>query len=287
MTSIASVSQTELTQRRQKLRRQRRMKSFQAVWRSLFIAGLAGGLVWVTTLPAWVILKPDQIEIEGNKILSKQAIQSLLSLSYPQYLLRLQPEVIAEKLKLQPAIEQATVTRQLFPPSLTVQVKERHPVAIAVLARTSSPGKTPPRAGSPSQPLSVGLLDENGVWMPLESYAGLKPTLPLPTLKIIGYRDEYRPYWSELYHTISRSPVKVFEINWQQPANLILHTEQGMVHFGSYSSRFAYQLAVLDRMRDLPAHLSTSQIAYIDLKNPDSPAIQMKKVNAPVTTNNP
>ena len=287
MTSIASVSQTELTQRRQKLRRQRRMKSFQAVWRSLFIAGLAGGLVWVTTLPAWVILKPDQIEIEGNKILSKQAIQSLLSLSYPQYLLRLQPEVIAEKLELQPAIEQATVTRQLFPPSLTVQVKERHPVAIALLARTSSPTKTTPRAGSPPQPLSAGLLDEDGVWMPLESYAGLKPTIPLPTLKIIGYRDEYRPYWSALYHAVSRSPVKVFEINWQQPANLILRTEQGMVHFGSFSSRFAYQLAVLDRMRDLPAHLSTSQIAYIDLKNPDSPAIQMKKVTAPVTTNNP
>ncbi|MBD1943809.1 FtsQ-type POTRA domain-containing protein [Coleofasciculus sp. FACHB-712] len=281
MTSIASVSQTELSQRRQKLRRQRRIKSFQAMWRAIFVAGLAGSLVWVTTLPAWVIRKPDQIAIEGNKTLSIQAIRSLLPLSYPQYLLRLQPQIIADKLELQPAIKEATVTRQMLPPGLTVQVTERQPVAIALRtrhAKSSTSSQTSSNSKTRSQPV-LGLLDEQGVWMPLESYTELERTIPLPTLKIIGYRDEYRPYWSALYQAVSRSPVKVFEIDWQNPANLILKTEQGWVHCGAYTSRFAYQLTVLDRMRDLPAHFSTSEIAYIDLKNPESPAIQMKKGN--------
>lgn len=286
MTSIASVSQTELSQRRQKLRRQRRIKSFQAMWRAIFVAGLAGSLVWVTTLPAWVIRKPDQIAIEGNKTLSIQAIRSLLPLSYPQYLLRLQPQIIADKLELQPAIKEATVTRQMLPPGLTVQVTERQPVAIALRTRTRqtpASSQTASNRKTRSQP-GLGLLDEQGVWMPLESYTELERTIPLPTLKIIGYRDEYRPYWSALYQAVSRSPVKVFEIDWQNPANLILKTEQGWVHCGAYTSRFAYQLTVLDRMRDLPAHFSTSEIAYIDLKNPDSPAIQLKKDNTPKKT---
>jgi cell division protein FtsQ len=96
---------------------------------------------------------------------------------------------------------------------------------------------------------------------------------------VIGSRDQYRPYWSEVYQAVSHSPVKVFEIDWQNPANLILKTELGNVHFGPYSSRFTEQLGVLDRMRELPTHISPSKIAYIDLKNPDFPAIQMIKGN--------
>ncbi|MEQ8957911.1 MAG: cell division protein FtsQ/DivIB, partial [Coleofasciculus sp. C2-GNP5-27] len=48
------------------------------------------------------------------------------------------------------------------------------------------------------------------------------------------------------------------------------------VHLGPDSSQLAEQLAVLDRMRQLPTQLQPSQIAYIDLKNPDRPVIQMK-----------
>lgn len=276
MTSIASVSQTELSQRRQKLRRQRRVKSFQAIWRTLAVTGLAGGLFWVTTLPAWVIRKPEQIVIEGNRLLSSQAIRAQLPLSYPQYLLRLQPQVIAQKLELEAPIADATVTRQLLPPSLTISVKERLPVAIA-----QSPA-------SADRKKSSGLIDAQGVWMPLESYTASQVAPDsLPSLKVIGMSDQYRLYWPELYRAVSHSPVKVAEIDWQDPANLILKTEQGIVHFGPYGSRFAYQLRVLDQMRELPAHLNANQIAYIDLKNPDSPAIQMVKPKEPTKKETP
>ena len=45
MESIASVSQAQLTTRRKKLRHERRIKSVQAIWRSLFVSGMATGLV--------------------------------------------------------------------------------------------------------------------------------------------------------------------------------------------------------------------------------------------------
>lgn len=277
MANIASVSQNELTSRRKKLRRARRIKSFQSLWRTLFVGGMATGLVWAITLPDWVIRSPRQIVIEGNHLLSAKVIRSLLPLSYPQSILQVQPQAIAKSLETSGPIAQATVSRQLLPPGLTIQVKERKPVAIAILPTNSKTSSNPPD----------GLVDEQGIWMPKSSYSELEQNFELPTLKVIGQNEQYRPYWSEVYQALSRSAVQVFEINWQNPSNLILKTDLGNVHLGPYSSRFSEQLGILDRMRELPTHLSPSKIAYIDLKNPDFPAIQMTKGNEPArpTTN--
>jgi len=272
MANIASVSQTELTTRRKKLRRTRRIKSFQALWRSLLVGGMATSLVWAITRPDWVIRQPEQIVIEGNHFLSSKAIRALLPLSYPQSLLQLQPQAIAKSLESQAPIAKATVSRQLLPPGLTIQVEERKPVAIAQPPATQN-------ATASNSTSSAGLLDEQGVWMPKSSYGNLEENLELPRLKVIGSNAQYRPYWSEVYQAVNHSTVKVFEIDWQDPANLILKTELGNVHFGPYSSRFTEQLAILDRMRELPTHISPSKIAYIDLKNPDFPAIQMTQGN--------
>ncbi len=270
MANIASVSQTELTSRRKKLRRARRIKSFQSIWRTLFVGGMATSLVWAITLPDWVIRQPEQIVIEGNHFLSAKAIRSLLPLSYPQSILLLQPQAIAKSLESQGPIAKATVSRQLLPPGLTIQVKERKPVAIA---------QPPTNQNAKTNPTAAGLLDEQGVWMPKSSYTQLEQNLELPTLKVIGQNEQYRPYWSEVYQAVNHSAVKVFEIDLQDPGNLILKTELGNVHFGPYGSRFVEQLGILDRMRELPTHINPRKIAYIDLKNPDFPAIQMTKGN--------
>ena len=293
MTSITSVSRSELTQRRRMLRRHRYLKVFQAVWQTLAVSGLLGGLVWATTRPNWVLSESNQIVIEGNQRLSKQTIQSLLPLSYPQSLLRIKPEAIAQSLEAQPPIAEATVNRQLFPPGITVQVKERVPVALALgggfspIALTKFPIVNPPSTSFSNSRGAVGLLDQNGVWIPIQSYGSLSSTLKLPNLKVVGLPEQYRPYWSQLYQAVSHSPIKVFEIDCQDPANLILKTELGSVHLGSYSSRLAEQLNILAQMRQLPSQLSASQIAYIDLKNPAAPSVQINQAKESVNFDTP
>ncbi|WP_017721206.1 cell division protein FtsQ/DivIB [Kamptonema formosum] len=268
MDSIASVSQSELGLRRKQLQRARRLRLLQVGWQTVSAGCLAWGLVWVTGRPAWVIHQPEQVVIEGNELLSARTIRSLLPVSYPQSLLRLQPEVMAKQLESQAPIAKATVSRHLFPAGLTVTVKERYPVALTV------PAAAGPEA-APSNPSHQGVLDENGWWVPLKSYTSLEASLQLPALKVIGNPDQYRHEWPPLYEAVSRSPVKVSQIDWQDRANLVLKTELGTVHLGPYSSKFVEQLKVLDRMRQLPKHPRYSQIAYIDLKNPASPAVKI------------
>lgn len=276
MSSIDSVSQSELTKRRRILRTERRIKMFQAIWRTLAVSSLAGSLIWATTRPIWVLRESDQVIIEGNQLLSKQVIKSFLPLSYPQSLLRIQPEVIAHSLESQPTIADAIVTRQLFPPGITVQVKERIPVALALTKTT--------KGTTPTSKVLMGLLDETGVLIPIQSYAS-PHRLKLPKLEVIGPLEQYRPYWTQLYQLVSRSPVQVIEIDCQDPANIILKTELGIVHLGSYSPQLATQLKVLDQMRRLSAQVNSSQIDYIDLKNPETPSVQMNQVKQLVKPN--
>lgn len=277
MTGIVSVSLAELTHRRSSLRRRRRRQLIHGIWRTLTVSSLAGGLCWGASQPAWVLRNPQQITIEGNHLLSDDAIRSLLAVTYPQSLLRIEPQGMAQKLAAPKSlIAKATVTRQLFPPSLTIKVQERQPVAIAIRPRpplVNQPAET--GKSTPSQPLFLGLIDENGTLIPPASYQPLKATIPPISLKVIGFQQQLPSYWPQLYQAVHSSSVKVFEINCQDQGNLILKTELGIVHLGAYSSKLPEQLNVLDRLRQLPAYLKNNQIAYIDLKNPESPAIQM------------
>ena len=265
MNNFASVSPGELTQRRSVLRRNRRIKQIKSIWRTLAISGLLGGLVWGATQPVWVVRESRQINVMGNQLLTTPAIQSLLKISYPQTLLEIKPEALAQQLEAQPTISDAKVTRSLFPPSLTVQVTERIPVAVA-LTKNSTPG----------------LIAADGVWIPQQSYAAPSSTsFKMPKLKVSGQIEKYQQHWSQLYQAVNSLEVKVSEIDWQNSDNLILKTELGVIHLGAYSSKLSDQLRRLEEMRRLPTKVNPQDVAYIDLTNPANPFVQMTSESLP------
>jgi cell division protein FtsQ len=233
--------------------------------------------------PIWVIQSSGQVTVEGNEVLSDETVRSLLPITYPQSILKIQPQAIANHLEAQAPIAEATVIRRLLPPGLVVQIQERHPVAVLIRQEASSSPNTPPlRGGSVDQPAygtstQVGLIDEKGFWMPLDDYIALNENLEIPSLKVVGMREQDRLEWSQLYHDLLQSPVQVFEIDWRNPTNLVLDTELGTVYLGAYSSQFLAQLRVLDQMRNLPNVLQSNDIEYIDLTHPEEPFIQTRQ----------
>lgn len=285
--NFTSPSQVDLIQRRQRLRRQRRVRLFQTTWRGLTVAALAGGLVWVTTLPIWLIRKPEQIKVEGNRLIPSQTLRSIVPIRYPQSILQLQPEAIAKELKAKAPISEVVVNRQLFPPSLTVRVVERYPVAIVLTHSSDTQLLSQNSINSKETAAKIGLLDENGMRLPLENYTSIQQSIKLPSLKVIGNPEYYRRNWSSLYREISRSPIKITEIDFQNPANLVLRTELGTIHLGPYGMQFPEQIKTLDRMRKLPNQVRLDQIAYIDLRNPNSPFIQTSGLKGSVKPDNP
>lgn len=265
---MSSLTSINLKNRRQELQNQRRLKYCRALWRSLIACSLATGLFWAIALPEWAIEQETQIEIEGNQFLSEAEIRSLLSFSYPQPILQLQTQRLIQRLKATAPVDEAAVTRQLFPPKLTIKVRERPPVAMVLAPEASQPGK--------NRLLEVGFLDEQGIFVPRDFYTQVD-NLQLPALKVLGFSEQYRPYWPELYQLISHSSIKIEAVNWQNPSNLVLETELGTVRLGANPSLLPEQLAVLSRLQPLPAPLNKNQIVVIDLTNPYSPEIQLSE----------
>ena len=266
---IVSVSSHHLKDRRQNLKNRRRKKSWLAVSRTLVIASLAGGLIWLVRQPNWVIHSSSQVEVEGNEFLATDEIRQLIPLSYPQPLLKLNSVELIEALKVKAPIASATISRELLPPKLTLRVKERPPVARAF---TLKKGISPQSLRIEE----IGFLDEKGILVPKNFYRNPNQSFSPPSLKIIGFGTENRAYWESLYRQINNQPIKVNEIDWRDTTNLILKTELGAVHFGAYTSRFPEQLVTLAKMGKLPSKVNPKQILHIDLKSLSSPAIQLK-----------
>ncbi len=266
-------SRETLAERRRSLRRQRGWKVLRTIWRTLVVSTIAGGLLWSLTLRFWVLSAPNQVQIEGTKLLSPDTIRDLLALNYPLSLLQVEPQKLVRVLESSAPIAHAAVTRDVVPPRLLVQVQERQPVAQASLAPNaqSSPSQPTP---SPQQEV-WGLLDERGFWIPLEQFTNLQSEEKLPKLKVLGMRPQVRESWTSLYQKIHRSPIAITEVDWRDPNNLILQTELGTVHFGLYGSNFEHQLQSLDRLRNLPEHPQFKKMDYIDLRDPESPYLHV------------
>lgn len=266
MSDVPSVSRDQLQARRNTLRRRRRLSLGQSLWRWLAMAGLTGAVFWGATRPIWLIQSPRQIQVSGNERLSDEALQALVPLDYPQSLLQVEPEEVAQQLRQRAPLVEAKVSRQILPPRLKVQVRERVPVAVVL-----------PAGGSEdSAYLQAGLIDAQGAWMPKSSF-GLQADADanLPTLRLRGLQSQYQRYWPQIYSTIRTSPVAVQELDWHDPSNLVLHTDLGIVYLGAYSPDLDRQLATLDKMRHLSEQVDAAQVSHIDLTNPDRPALAL------------
>ncbi|MDY6901900.1 MAG: FtsQ-type POTRA domain-containing protein [Cyanobacteriota bacterium] len=260
MPEILSVSSTDLEVRREKLRRHRKIQIIGAIWRTFALTGLAGGLLWFLIQPIWVLRSKKDITVSGNQLLSDEVVQSKMQLSYPKSLWRVEPSRLSASLKQQPAITQASVTRRLFPPGLKVKVSEIIPVAA-----TQTPVKS--NGDSTKQKVTKGLLDINGAWISLENLKSIKAD-KIPSLKFIGEVSSCRHFWKQLYQALSKSSVKVMQVDCQNPNNIILKTELGLVHIGNPTSKLSEKIKLLAKIRRLPLQVNMNEIKFIDLTNP-------------------
>jgi cell division protein FtsQ len=268
MAGIAPTTRAELTQRRKLLRRQRRAQRWQSLARFIVVASLAALALWALRQPVWVIRDANQLRVEGNQYLSVQTIRNLVPIHYPQSIFHTQPEAIVVELKRKAPLSYVQVDRQLFPPELIVHVREQTPVA-AVHSKSQKGGQPTPQPDA--------LLDVQGNIIPIESYQSLEQGIQLPQLRVLGDPKEYHQYWAALYPGIQQSTVPIQQIDWRESSNLILTTDLGVIHLGLYRPPvFAQQLRALSGLKGLTKTVPASQIDYIDLRNPNAPALQKK-----------
>jgi cell division protein FtsQ len=265
-----------LMHRRQVLR-QRRMGHFAlGFWRVAVTAGLLSGLVFLIQQPYWQLTRADQINIEGNEILTDEQIRQSLPLQLPLSLWQIQVEKLEKQMlqkeaallntvpskgrgiQLDPSpFQSVLVERHLFPPRLTIHVKERKPIARSLVQ------------GIP------GFVDAEGIWLPLAPYPSL--TKKLPSLVIVGWEYHSPQDWAYLLTIVQASGIPIQEINWQSRNALQLVTPIGRAHLGVLSHLLPDQLKALAQLQDLKKYCKCDpkDIDYIDLSSPKVPTLQL------------
>jgi cell division protein FtsQ len=259
-----SFTNEELRDRRRQLRQERRIRTLKVAWQVLLLGGMVGGVVWGITRPDWTISKPQQVSIVGNQSLTENTVRNMLGLRYPTSLLQIEPQALNAKLLAQGSVVRATVHRELLPPRLHIQIRDRLPVATVDRLINSK--------------VTKGLLDESGQWLPLNSYR-LKSE-QMPKLRLIA--SQSCPGWSELYRAIQQSPVQISEVDCQEPLHLTLVTEIGLVRIGEFDHTKIYkQLQRAHELRNWQQSTSLKN-AIVDLENPQSPKLQEIGGKSPV-----
>ena len=272
-------SHQDLAQRRQQLKARRKVKFYKMAWRTVLMTGLVVGTVRLATSPIWLIRSAEQLSVDtkDDARLSEENIRALLPVPYPQSLLSVQPEKLADGLMAHSTIEEAAISRRLIPPGLKVTVTERQPVAVTI------PNIEKPLTEIPDQPVPFeepGMIDAEGYWMPRNSFTELGAIAPPPALTIKGIQKSQIGSWRSLYKELARTPVIITQIDWTRPSNLTLQTELGIVHIGPYSKAFGAQLAALDQMRLVKDKVNPEEVAFIDLKNPEKPVIEILRATS-------
>ena len=305
MTNGPAESQvSQILDRRKQLKQQRRIRFWQGAWRTLATISMAVGLGWALSRPEWHIRHSDQVKIvtvEGETPRARPTLEQMINLTYPTSLMQLSPQAIARRLETHAHISNAIITRQLFPPHVTISVQEHEPVAVTQCDRCVLTNKTAEAKSTPLGPAQVWLLDHQGVALPLSSYPNLKPD-QLPSLTVVNFLQQVsdskpssvppsiegdpattvvihprkQQQWQQLYPILRKSPVKIDSIGWQNTDDLTLTTPLGKVRLGPYGSQFAQQLQALDQMRSLSKSVDPSQIIYIDLEQPDHPVLELR-----------
>ena len=278
--------------RRKLLKRQRRNRFLQKLWRTGAISGIAIFLGWGLHQPEWKIRSLDQVTILGNTQISTQTLETLLPLTYPSSLIRIQPQSITQKLKNFAHIDKVSVSRQLFPPQVTVVIQERPPIAKVQCLKCQLVHNN--ETTFPAN--SVWLVDQEGIALPLDSYPEMKRKQSLPLLEIDGYftRQKKAQAQTEKRVTIDpdrqaqaqiilplllQSPVSIQRLDLRDKGNLKIKSTLGWVHLSEFknSGQLIAQLKSLDQLRSLPNKVDMTNIEAIDLSHPMKPTLKLKK----------
>lgn len=249
-------------ERRRQLRRQRRLERLQDGWRILVYAALATGLGFVLLRDGWTLQGPNQVEVNGSRLVTRDQVVAAARLRFPEPLLALQPRLLSRQLADSLPVERVKVTRLMLPPRLRVELVDREAVARAQRRTPRGP--------------EMGFVDRTGSWINADSNSrgrlGGKATIV-----VVGWNERHRPVLAKVLEAREQIGSGLREIRFEPDGTLWLTTEElGPLRLGPVDSQLNRRLRVVAHLNHtLPPHLIGQRPASIDLTDPEQPELTL------------
>ena len=205
----------------------------------------------------------QDIKISGSKLFSKNDLVKNSSLKFPTRLILINTRFLEEELKKNLSLKNVSVSRQIFPFGLRIQVQTRKPVAYG--ERILSNEKI------------LGYIDADGVFINKQNVD--KKNLNKSLIRVFGWKEKYKKKLSEILIAQDINEFELIKITFSPNGFLTLEEKDlKTILLGFNSNLINYQLQIINKFKiEFMKNNFSEKIDKIDLTDPYKPKIKVFK----------
>jgi len=205
----------------------------------------------------------EDIRISGSQLFSQNDVANISTLKFPIRLIFIETNLLEKELKQNLSLKNVSVSRQIFPFGLKVQVKTRTPIAYG--ERILNGKKI------------SGFIDKDGIFINKQNAEEID--LSRLNIQIFGWKERFKATLSEILIANENYEFEIVKITFSPNGFLTLEEKDlKKIFLGFNPNLINYQLQIIDNLKNqLKKNNFSEKIYNIDLTNPNKPKIKVFK----------
>jgi len=205
----------------------------------------------------------QDIKISGSKLFSQNDLANNTSLKFPIRLIFIKTKFLEKELKQNLSLKKISVSRQIFPFGLKVQIKTRTPIAYGQRILNNEK--------------KVGFIDKDGIFINKNNTD--EKSFDKLTIQVFGWKEKYRPILSKILKAQDNYEFEVVKITFSPNGFLALEEKDlKTILLGFNPNLLNYQLQIIQNLKsEFKLNNFSKKIDKIDLTDPNKPKIKVFK----------
>ena len=205
----------------------------------------------------------QDFRITGSKLFSRNDLKNNISLKFPIRLISINTKFLERELKENLTLKNVSVSKQLFPFGLKVEINTRTPIAYG--ERIFNEEKI------------FGFIDKDGIFINKQNVE--KKNLNQISLQVFGWNEKFKKILSEILIAQENYEFELLEISFS-PNGFLSVEEKDLktILLGFNPNLINYQLQIINNLKiELEKNNFLKKIDNIDLTDPNNPKIKVFK----------
>ena len=205
----------------------------------------------------------NDIIISGSKLFSQNDVANNSSLKFPIRLIFIKTDLLQKELKENLSLKNVSVTRQILPFGLKVDLNTRTPIAYG--ERLINDEKI------------LGYIDKYGIFINKENADNIN--LKELTIKVFGWENKFQKILSEIFIALDNYEFEVVKITFSPNGFLTIEEKDfKTILLGFNPNLINYQLQIINNLKnEFKKNNFPEKIDIIDLTDPNKPKIKVFK----------
>ena len=205
----------------------------------------------------------QDIRISGSKLLTQDDVANISTLKFPTRLIFIQTNLLEKELRQNLSLKNVSVSRQIFPFGLKVQVETRTPIAYG--ERILNGEKI------------SGFIDKDGIFINKQNVEEIE--LSNLNIQIFGWKERFKETLSEILIARDNYEFEIVKITFS-PNGFLTIEEKSLkkIFLGFNPNLINYQLQIINDMKiQFKKNNFYEKIDSIDITDPNKPKIKVFK----------